>query len=237
MMNPAFAQLNALLMQAQTASQQGAMAEMQGNLPIAVQCYDYAVQLIYQSIASASSYTLPVPESVHHSYAGAHFNAARAKGQLGWGPLAMQHLQQSLMALNQCVALNPRFGPYHSAAGSVLLALGNTREAETALRTALTLNPADAQAHAMLGLLGGMTPLPHADALAGMSAPPAAQPAPTPAASGGGQTTGQDKDWIETLNRFFTMANNGVEAFNGIQGLFNPGGGNPGGNGNSHPYF
>jgi tetratricopeptide (TPR) repeat protein len=157
MMNPAVnATLNQQLMSGYTLAQQGTAAESVGNAAGAAQLYDQAIQWIYQSMMTAMQWNVFIPDTVHASLANAHNCAARVKNQLGLQPVAWQHLNQSLMSLNQAIAQNPNVAGYHAAAGTIMMSMGNLPEAERAFSAAQRLAPSDPQSQQMLGMLQSM---------------------------------------------------------------------------------
>jgi tetratricopeptide (TPR) repeat protein len=219
MMGPILATLNQQLMTGRTLGQQGMFAEMQGNFAGAAQSYDQAIVWIYQSMTTAQQSGVYVPDHIHFTFAFAHFSAARAKGLLGWAPMAWTHLNQSLAALNQAVAINPNVVQYHVAAGTVLMTLGNLPEAERAFNVALQMSPSEPWSQYMLAVLnsarGNMAAANYYYAAVQQVAPniprmPVIPPSATP---------GQGTDWINTVNNAFTLLNNAFKTIGNFQDL------------------
>jgi tetratricopeptide (TPR) repeat protein len=153
MMNPAFAMVNQKFMAGCAMGQQGMNAEQGGNLNAAMQFYDQAIASIQQSMMLAQQSGIYIPDNVYFTVSFTHFSAARVKNVLGWGPVALNDLNQSLTALNQAISINPNIIQYHVSAGTILMTLGNLPEAERAFMTALRLNPSEPWSQYMLAFL------------------------------------------------------------------------------------
>jgi len=211
--------LNQLLTNGHTFGQQGIYAEMQGNYVVAAQSYDQSIALIYQSMVMAQQSGVQIPHHIHFTFALAHFSAARAKSVLGWAPVACTHLNQSLVALNQAIAINPNEVQYHAAAGTVLMTLGNFPEAERAFSAALQLNPSDPSSQYMMAVLhsarGNMTAANHHYAAAQQIAPNVPQMPNFPTSA----TPGQGTDWINTVNNICSLLNNVFKTIGTFQDL------------------
>lgn len=219
MMNPAFAMLNQKFMAGCAMGQQGMNAEQGGNLSAAMQFYDQAVASIQQSMVLAQQSGIYIPDNVYFTVSFAHFSAARVKNVSGWGPIAWSDLNQSLIALNQAITLNPNIVQYHVFAGTVLMTLGNLPEAERAFMTALRLNPSEPWSQYMLAFLnsarGNTTaanqyyyPL-QQKALNLPQMPPITQP---PGSSPQGET-----NWIKTIGDVADMLTKVFGAIGGFQ--------------------
>jgi tetratricopeptide (TPR) repeat protein len=211
--------LNQQLMTGRTLGQQGMLAEMQGNYAGAAQSYDQAVAWIYQSVTTAHQSGVYVPDHIHFTFAFAHFSAARAKSLLGWAPMAWNHLNQSLAALNRAIAINPNVVQYHVAAGTVLMTLGNLPEAERAFNTVLQLNPSEPSSQYMLAVLNsarGNMAAANYYYVAVQQVAPNIPPMPVfPHV----KTPGQGTDWMNTVNNACTMLNNVFKTIGNFQDL------------------
>jgi hypothetical protein len=193
-MNPAIiAQLNQPFLTGVGVAQQATVAESQGNAAYAGQLYDQAAWWIGQSMMMAQQWGAFVPDGVHATLANVHASAARAWLAMGQPMVAWQHLQQALMSLNQAIALNPQFAPYHAAAGTVLMAMGNVPEAQRAFSMVQLLQPGAPHLPAMMGMIQGLRPVPMQPSSA----------IPPPAFPGGAQppqpTSGEGRDWVKTI--------------------------------------
>jgi tetratricopeptide (TPR) repeat protein len=227
---------------------QAMMAEAMGQLPPAAQSFEQAAQWFDTSVASAQQLGLPIWDFAYFSCGYAHFNAARLYAQLGQWQATPPHLGQALAALNAAIGVNPRVGYYHSSAGMVLLAQGNTAEAERAFQTAIGLNPNDGWAqymlaaiHAAQGNTAASTQM-YSAAQAAMPGLPPVQhvlpaPAPQPAqapqmaqpAQPAQAPQPEQPRWMDILTKVATVADavnkigGAVNTVGGLMGGFNPG--------------
>ncbi len=219
MMNPIFATLNQQLMTGNTLGQQGMFAEMQGNYLGAAQSYDQAIAWIFQSITTAQQSGVFVPDYIHFTFAFAHSSAARVKSMLGWMPIAWNHLNQSLAALNQAIAINPNVVQYYVAAGTILMTQGNLPEAERAFHTALQMNPNEPSSQYMLAVLnaarGNIAAANNYYAAVQQVSPNIPRIPITPPSA----TPGQGTDWINTVNNACTLLNNVFKTMGNFQDM------------------
>jgi hypothetical protein len=225
MMNPAInASLNQQLMSGAAMGQQGMMAEAQGNPMMAAQLYEQAIGWIQQSMGTAQQWGVFIPHGVHAALAHAHACAGRAKTALGQQPFAWPHWQQALVELNQAIAQCPQFAPYHAAAGTVLMSMGNLQDAWRAFMNAQQLQPGEALSQQMLGMMQPMVP--QAMAMPGWGAP---QP-PMHTAGGNGWGGGgaggdgsaggaQHPDWMKTVSNACSMLDQVFKTVGGFQDM------------------
>jgi len=215
-MEPVLANLNQMLINGNTLGQQGMFAETQGNYPGAAQWYDQSIGWIHQSMITAQQSGISIPDNIYFIFASAHFNAARVKNRLGWAPVARNHLNQSLAALNQAIVINPRIVQYHVGAGTVLMAMENLPEAERAFNTALQINPSEACSQYMLAILhssrGNM-------AAANSYYASVQQVAPKMPAMSSLVTPGQGTNWLNTVNDACTLLNTVFKTIGTFQDL------------------
>ncbi len=139
--------------QACDAGRQAAFLEAQGNIIGAAQMLESASAGINSCVTTAQQNGIPVMDQVYFSAAYLHYNAARLQLMTGWVQNAPMHLLFAEGALNQAIALNPNFAPYHASAGMIEIARQNVPEAIRAFTRAIQLNPADAFSQYMLGVL------------------------------------------------------------------------------------
>ena len=228
MMNPAInATLNQQFMSGSVAGQQGMMAEAQGNAMMAAQLYEQAIGCIQQSMATAHQWGVFVPHGVHAALAHAHACAGRAKTALGQQPYAWPHWQQALLELNQALAECPQFAPYHAAAGTVLMSMGNLQDAWRALMNAKQLQPGEAVSQQMLAMIQQMMPPAMAmPAMPGWGA--ASQPGMNPpggtgwsggAGHGGSAGADQHPDWMKTVSNACSMLDQVFKTVGGFQDM------------------
>ena len=151
MMNPMLmGQLQQLWMGGMGAGQQAVTLEMSGNAAAAAQAYAQSAEQLRVSVMLAMGNGVFVPDGIHATLATAHMGAARAKVAMGQVLDASPHFQLALQALNSAIALNPHVPAWHSAAGGVLLALGNLGDAERAFGTVQRMMPGEPTSRAML---------------------------------------------------------------------------------------
>ncbi len=231
-MNPVIsATLNQQLMSGTACGQQGMFAESQGNALGAAQSYDQAIGWIQQSMMTAQQWGMFVPDGVHATLANAHACAARVKNMLGYSPMAWQHLQQSLACLNQAIAQNPYLPVYHAAAGTILMSMGNLRDAHRAFSTVQQLQPGEPMSQQMLGMLqgmmqgmqthmqpvpnwGGMQPAMPAPAMGGAQPFMPGMSAPPPGAGGSDHA-----DWMKTVSNACSMLDSVFKTAGGFQDM------------------
>jgi tetratricopeptide (TPR) repeat protein len=198
-------------------AQQGFVAEMAGNGPAAIACYDQAIAAIDQAIDGAGRHGVPVPDSVFSAVGMTHFAAARVKAAMGWGAFAGHHLQQALSAFHAAIGRHSGFAPHHLGAGAVLLALGDLPAAQQAFLTARDLDPTDPAAPYMLSYLSalqGQAAVAQHQYRAALRAAPGLPPIPAAAPSRGGGT-----DWLGAACKVTELVGNVVDLFGGIRGL------------------
>ena len=172
-MTPAYVSANQYLATGCSMAQQAAMAEAAGNAMLAAQGYDQAIVWIQQSGTFAMQAGLPIPDSVHFTLALAQFNAARMKFALGIAPMAWANLTAALASVNQAIAINPSVSQYHTAAGTILMSMGNAPEANRALTMAMQLNPMDPAPRSLFSALQSqMGPMTWGQSGGGMAAAP-----------------------------------------------------------------
>jgi tetratricopeptide (TPR) repeat protein len=123
------------------AAQQGFFLESQGNLLLAINCYQQAINCVSQSMFSARQASVPVPDHVYHAHGQMHFFAARAKATVGDVVGAQQHLMEAMNAFSFAANLNPMVPHHRVALGDVLMLLGNLPEAERTFNSALQILP------------------------------------------------------------------------------------------------
>ena len=123
------------------AAEQGFFDESQGSLPLAINCYQQAINHLSQSMVGASQSSVSVPDHVYHAYGQIHFCAARANAAIGDVINAQQHLMEATKAFSIAANLNPMFPHHRLALGAVSLLLGNLPEAERAFNAVLQMAP------------------------------------------------------------------------------------------------
>ncbi|GBF79682.1 tetratricopeptide repeat protein [Aphanothece sacrum] len=152
-MNPIYYDYYYYYQQGCNLGQQAIQAEMTQNFPVAANLYAQTIEQIKHSISIARQVGQFVSGYVYYSLGFTYFRAALMQTTLGFQELAPNYLTDSLANVNQAIALNPNFFQYHSLAGEILLAQGNTVEAQKAFSFALQLNPMDAKSSWMLSFL------------------------------------------------------------------------------------
>jgi len=222
-------QIGQQYMQGCGLAQQAMMLEVSGNWnpASAVQLYEQAATLIWGSMTQAQQWGLPVYAGAWFALGTVHFNAARVQTAMGWSAPASQHLAQALQCLNQAIAMQPGFVPFHSAAGTVLVAQGNLPEAQRAFETAVRLNPADVYSNYMLGVMhsvqgNGAAATQYYGVVQQQAPtlPPPQQFQPAPAPAPGGQRANSAANWLDIINKIATTVKNVGDAANSISGLF-----------------
>jgi tetratricopeptide (TPR) repeat protein len=146
------------------AAQQGFFNESQGNLPLAINCYQQAINYLSQSMVGAGQASVSVPDHVYHTYGQIHFCAARAKAAVGDVVGAQQHLMEATTAFSTAANLNPMAPHHRLALGDMLLLMGNLPEAGCAFSAVLQLSPGHPYALQRLAAIryvsGGQTGMP-----------------------------------------------------------------------------
>lgn len=229
MMNPAAnpalsATLNQQLMSGVAAGQQGMMAEAQGNAAMAAQLYEQAIGWIQQSMGTAQQWGVFIPHGVHAALANAHACAGRAKTALGQQPFAWQHWQQALVELNQALAQCPQFAPYHAAAGTVLMSMGNMQDAWRAFMNAQQFQPGEPMSQQMLAMMQQMIQ-PAMPSMPGWGTPRSPMSPPTgnwrsgPGSPGGSGAADQHPDWMKTVGNACSMLDQVFKTVGGFQDM------------------
>jgi len=225
--NPALtATLNQQFMSGAAMGQQGMMAEAQGNAMVAAQLYEQAIGWFQQSMGTAQQWGVFIPHGVHAALAHAHACAGRAKTALGQPPSAWPHWQQALFELNQALAQCPQFAPYHAAAGTVLMSMGNLQDAWRAFMNAQQLQPGEPMSQQMLAMMQQMMP----PAMPTMPAWGSPQPPMGPAggnwwagagSGSAGPSAGADQhpDWMKTVSNACSMLDQVFKTVGGFQDM------------------
>jgi hypothetical protein len=169
-----------------------------------------------------------VPDGVHAALANAHACAARAKTAMGMAPAAWPHWNQALFELNQAITQNPRFAPYHAAAGTVLMSMGNLNDAWRACSTVQQLQPGEPMSLQMLTMLQNMrAAMPPSMPTWGAMQPPWMAPGGQAPVAGGWQPQGmpatpnssQHPDWMKTVGEACSMLDKVFKTVGGFQDM------------------
>ncbi len=185
------------------AAQQGFFLESQGNLLMAINCYQQAIAYVSQSMFSARQASVPVPDHVYHTHGQMHFFAARAKAAAGDVVGAQQHLMEAMNAFSFAANLNPMVPHHRLALGDVLMLLGNLPEAERAFNSALQIVPGHPYVLQRLAAIRYVT--------MGQTGMPA-----YPANSGGGSKN----QGMANVHDLIKVASEGVDLLSKFKGLF-----------------
>jgi tetratricopeptide (TPR) repeat protein len=198
-MNPMLmSQLQQLWMAGMGVGQQAVTLEMSGNAAAAAQAYAQSAEQLRVSVMLATSNGVFVPDGIHATLATAHMGAARARVAMGQVLDASPHFQLALHALNQAIALNPNVPAWHSAAGAVLLALGNLGDAERAFATVQKMLPGEPTSRAMLEQLGTMRQAQSGWGVQLAPTPPSFGPA-APFNAGANLGSAAQRDWAKMV--------------------------------------
>ena len=195
-------QIHQQLIQGVELAGQGMTAERSGNPQLASAYFDQSIDAFRHWLQAIEQAGLPVPHIGYYLLSNNHFMAARAKSAIGWAPIARAHLSHALNELKVGLRLAPNQPEYHAAAGILLVAMGNLKEAQRALTNAARLDPANRKVGVLMSVIQ--------TAQANQSFQQSEQAA---------NASTSIADWIKLASDVFDLANSAMDAIGKFQSL------------------